>query len=303
MRYLKKTNSVDVRVLVPLIVVMLGAIVVSRAYFFPQLTKAFPVQEGEVRIANDFDVVLIPVAPKEIAEGETLNGIEFVRIKWPKQYLLGSFVTELSELTSKRAALRIAAFSPIPKSAVTSKAHGQNSVIQQIPEGMRAVGIRVDSESAVEGWARPGSRVDVIVLYEQTTESKKVAAKVIAENIVVLSAGGAKHGEIASSLSTSARIPKTVTLLVSQRDALEIKTASSMGRLTLSLRGASDVIPTKDLKMNQAGLIGETVLSSKTSSPFRGYAKGPDGERYILDSRDRWVGSRSKSKVSIQGRL
>ena len=54
--------------------------------------------------------------------------------------------------------------------------------------------------------------------------------------------------------------------------------------------------------MNQAGLIGETVLNSKGASPFRGYAKGPDGERYILDSRDRWVASRSKSKTSIEGR-
>ena len=237
------------------------------------------------RLVSDYDVVSLPVLTRELAAGESFEKAEIVSIKWPKQYLAGSVVSEIEQLKGKRSSLRLAAFSPIPSSALKERTAAENQVVQRIPDGMRAVSIRVDSESAVEGWARPGSRVDVIVLYEHASGRKQVEAKVIAENIEVLSAGGIQR----STIGMETQAPRTVTLLVSQRDTLAIKTASNLGRLTLSLRGSSDSSPAFERNMSRAQLIGDTILKPETDTAFRGLATGPDGERYVLDNRNQWI--------------
>lgn len=106
-------------------------------------------------------------------------------------------------------------------------------ITSTIPEGFRAVTIPVDQTTGVEGWAKPGVKVDVVLV---TTTAGRSEAGTIVCNAKVVSAGGSS----VTGPNETAGPVSTVTLLVSQDDAVTIQLAQTMGKLSLSLRGDTD---------------------------------------------------------------
>ena len=103
-----------------------------------------------------------------------------------------------------------------------------------IPPGFRAVTILVDSRSGVEGFAKPGTRVDVLFTFSDRDGKKKVAT--LSRFIKVLSMGGATAVEGKGTISGSV----DVTLLVTERDAKRIELARNVGSLSLALVGGDE---------------------------------------------------------------
>jgi pilus assembly protein CpaB len=58
-----------------------------------------------------------------------------------------------------------------------------------IPDGMRAVSVRVNDVIGVAGYVLPGSKVDVLVTVSPTNQSTDMTSKVILNNVTVLTAG------------------------------------------------------------------------------------------------------------------
>lgn len=99
----------------------------------------------------------------------------------------------------------------------------------KIPPGFRAVTITVDNRSGIEGWAKPGTRVDIIWTFSENN-TKKVAT--VVRQAEVLSVGGARgiEGERVEMGG-----PTTVTIKVTEQDAKKIELARSLGELSLTL--------------------------------------------------------------------
>lgn len=241
-----------------------------------------------IRIAQDFDTVLIPTPTRAVARGEKLGDVPFTTVKWPKNRLSENYISEVESYREAIALSALPKYLPIPVASVSLEPIDSNAVVEGIPEGMRAITVRVDEESAVEGWARSGNYVDVILLRSSKDTAIGLEAKVIAENVKILSAERSTT-PIAGS-GTAPAAPKTVTLLTSQEDALKIKTAANVGKLTFALRGRGDQHPTLATAMNQRRLLGEAKTAKIAQENFRGYARGPDGKVYVLSGDDtRWL--------------
>jgi pilus assembly protein CpaB len=112
-----------------------------------------------------------------------------------------------------------------------------SDVISAIPEGFRAVTIRVDERTGVEGWARAGARVDIVW---SSSINGKPTISVIVENAKILSAERQVGAAPENADGQPAPIPTTVTLLVQAEDANRIQLAGVSGTMSLSLRGATD---------------------------------------------------------------
>jgi Flp pilus assembly protein CpaB len=252
-----------------------------------------------VQLSSEDDMVLIPTPTRQIAQGEKLGSVEFAMIKWPKSRLNDAYIMDTTLYVESVALTPLPKFLPVPSTAISSEAIDRNAVVEAIPEGMRAITVKVDVESAVEGWAGSGNFVDVILLRSSQRSENGLEAKVIAENVKILSAGRSANPMSASD--TAPRTPATVTLLTTQEDALKIKTASSVGRLTFSLRGRGDALPTNALGLNQKDLLGGSRTIANEEITTRGFATGPDGKTYVLHSDNRWEKSPHlpKSKESI----
>jgi len=113
---------------------------------------------------------------------------------------------------------------------------------------------------------------------------------VIAENVRILSVGQSTNPT--NSSVPSARLPQTVTLLVTQENTLRITTAASLGRLTFSLRAPGDDNPTLSKSVSQADILGEHRQASSSASTeldLIGRATGPKGEQYVLTRTRGWM--------------
>lgn len=104
-----------------------------------------------------------------------------------------------------------------------------------VPKGMRAVSVEVSESSGLAGLLVPGCRVDVIATLKQDNSQ---IAKTIVENAKV-QAIGVKLSR-GKSDDKGAPAAKTVTLIVTTKDAEAIELASNSGRPRLVLRGTSD---------------------------------------------------------------
>ena len=106
----------------------------------------------------------------------------------------------------------------------------------------------------------------------------------------ILSAGQSVQPARAG-VSSAPDAPKTITLLVSQEDALRIKAATNLGKLTFSLRGQKDLNPTLATTVDQKSLLaGAKPVKDVQSERFKGYARDAEGKLFVLgENNNRWI--------------
>jgi pilus assembly protein CpaB len=118
-----------------------------------------------------------------------------------------------------------------------------------LPRGMRAITVAVDETSGLAGLLMPGSRVDVISTLNGSNKDETLAATIV-QDVLVQAVGQRLAAQ--PPVEKDAQAARTVTLVVSPRDAEAIELASSMGRTRLVLRGMND--------RGQADSVGVTVV-------------------------------------------
>jgi pilus assembly protein CpaB len=105
-----------------------------------------------------------------------------------------------------------------------------------IPEGMRAVSIRVDEVVAVAGFVGPGTRVDVLLTGNPNRAGSDSLTETILQDVQVLAAGE----KIQPDAQGRAERVNVVTLLCSPEDAAKLTLAASEGHIQLVLRNPAD---------------------------------------------------------------
>ena len=123
-----------------------------------------------------------------------------------------------------------------------------------IPQGMRAVSVRVNEVVAVAGFVVPGTHVDVILTGNPAGSQDSVTTTVL-ENVLVLAAGQ----RLERNSSGDPQTVPVITLAVSPDDAQKLTLAAQQGHIQLSLRNPLDA--------NQ-----EKLLSVRNASLYRGNA-------------------------------
>jgi pilus assembly protein CpaB len=174
--------------------------------------------------------VLVPV--RMVDQGEQLQPTMFKHEPRPESSVSERIIRDFNEVQGSYARSVIMPGEPLNRDYLTG-AKPTSPVLNNIPEGYRAVTINVNVISGVEGWARPGARVDVSWI---SSVLGKPTLSLIVQNALVLSAERNPN----PNAEPGAPVPATLTLLVSAKDAAKIQLASTTGQLTLSLRGSTD---------------------------------------------------------------
>ncbi len=117
----------------------------------------------------------------------------------------------------------------------------QPGLPSRIPDGYRAVSVKVDEASSVAGFITPGSRVDVSALFVERSEDGRrpqTVSRIILRNIEV--------GAVGQSLNTvgpdgkPAKLSRSVTLLLQPDNVPTLQLAATNGRIQLALRNGRD---------------------------------------------------------------
>jgi pilus assembly protein CpaB len=115
-----------------------------------------------------------------------------------------------------------------------------------VPKDHRAVGVRVNTESGVFGFAcTPLSRVDVVGTFRRA-DDKATFTKILLQNVLVLAADDkTRRGEDGKPMPST-----VVTLALKPEDALKVRLAGEMGSLSLMLRKINDAQYADNTMMN-----------------------------------------------------
>jgi pilus assembly protein CpaB len=115
-----------------------------------------------------------------------------------------------------------------------------------IPEGKRAITVRVNEVMGVAGFALPGNYVDVMVSAQDDT--RKHVSKIVLERIMVLAVA-----QEASRDETKPKVVNAVTLEVTPAEAEKLDLARNIGSLSLVLRNQVDqnAVTTEGMRANE----------------------------------------------------
>src|SRR5215217_6559306 len=124
-----------------------------------------------------------------------------------------------------------------------------------IPEGFRAMTVKVDDVVGVSGFIMPGTLVDVVVVIQppKGTANEEMISKIVLQNIKVLASG--QNIDKPKNDREVERAIKAVTLQVTPEQAEKLALASSEGKLQLVMRNSVDQADEQTSGANKRSLL------------------------------------------------
>ncbi len=143
-----------------------------------------------------------------------------------------------------------------------------------IPQGQRAVSVRVDDVIGVAGYVLPGGRVDVLTTVSPTEQHSDMTTKVILSNVQVLTAGT----RIDQDQENKPVQVTVVTLVVNPEQAERLALASTEGKIQLALRNPLDQGNPETPGIKKASLVGPVrvvAAATRRATPNPRSSKAP----------------------------
>jgi len=262
--------------------------------------KEIQVEPLTEEVALGTVVLLAPTA--KVTKGTKLSGAYIRELHWPRDQVPEGAARKIEDIDGMFANVNLAEGQPILRSslAATPPSLGIGDLLTP---GMRAVTIKVDATSGVEGWATPGAHVDVLLTYQDAKDGHNMTI-VAVENAVVLSYGGSARTDDGDDMDRSNSMnSSTATLAVSVEDSLKIQTAIARGRITLALRSVQEIgtLNVKEFREDQWDQTRRQQAGDKRAVVNNGYARipGKDGvsRQFVLDHSGKWQHEASDEEI------
>ena len=227
--------------------------------------RSIPVREVEV--ATKFVVV----ANENLPLGTRLAKEQVKVVGWPAATPIEGSFDSVDAIIGRGVIQPVQANEPLTETKLAPKEAGAG-LSPSIPQGMRALSVKVNDVIGVAGFTVPGARVDVVVVLK---ERENTMARVVVSNLQVLTAG--TRYDIEQAKDGKPMPSNVVTLLVTPEQAERITLAQSNGSITLVLRNPLDVAPTETNGIRLAGLMGNpsTAPVQKPAQPRRKPVEAP----------------------------
>jgi pilus assembly protein CpaB len=230
-----------------LMAMTVGAIFAFSTYRYVQAT---PERAASARTTP------VVVAASGLDLGAALRAEDLRTINWPAEAVPAGTFSNPQELVGRGLITPVAQNEPLLPAKLAPIGAGAG-LPPMIPDGMRAMSVRVNDVIGVAGYVLPGSKVDVLVSISPTTNTTDMTSKVILTNVTVLTAGTRIERDVEKDnkpVSVS-----VVTLLVDPLQAEALTLASTEGKIQLALRNPLDktMPPTPGIK--PAILLGQSA--------------------------------------------
>ena len=188
------------------------------------------------RLQPPEDMTQIVVAAQNVALGSRLAEADLRLAPWPRAVPLAGSFQKISDVVGRGVVVPMIPNEPVLDSKLAAVGGGAG-LTAAIPEGMRAVGVKVNDVIGVAGFVLPGSRVDVVVSGSPNKNGEVEMSKVILENVQVLAAGQ----NVTSDVNGKPQNVQVVTLVVTPEESQKLALASVDGKIQLALRNPLDL--------------------------------------------------------------
>jgi len=234
------------KTIIPLAVgLIVGVFAVSRGLSYIKSVKG---------AARSVQTVAVVAAAAEIPQGVAITEQMVCVKEVPKSLTPPRVFSDPQEVFERVSSMLIPKDMPVLPTMLSPKGTSPG-LGAKIPDGMRAVAVKVDEWSAVGGSIKPGVRVDVAAAFTIRGDRKlRTMSKIILQNIQV-AAVGATMGQ--TPQDTGASISKSVTLIVKPQDVSKLHLAATKGKIQLAMRGSLDDTNERVVAQDQDELLGE----------------------------------------------
>jgi pilus assembly protein CpaB len=211
----------------------------------------------------------MPTTPVLVAAADLQLGAELRRedlhtIAWPADAVPAGSFKDPQEIIGRGLVQAVAANEVILPNKLAPVGSGAG-LPPVIPEGMRALSVRVNDVIGVAGYVLPGTRVDVVATVSPTNQQSDMTSKVVLTNVLVLAAGTRIERDSEDNKPVAVSV---VTLLVDPNEAERLTLASTEGKIQLALRNPLDKTEPQTPGIQPAALLGRvrTVASARPAA-------------------------------------
>jgi pilus assembly protein CpaB len=220
------------------------------------------------------------VASRDLPAGSVIRRDDVKTVSWPGSSVPQGFATEAGDVVGRGLITEVRQNEPLLDWKLAQREAGGGLSIT-IPEGMRAVSVRVDEVVGVAGFVLPGTRVDVLVTVVPSSDRMQSITRTILTNIRTLAADQRYQQDI----DGEPRYVTVVTLLVTPEQAETLTLAATEGRIQLALRNALDSGETVTQGRRIASLVaGPAPPPAPARAPARAAPPRPTTPDRVVES-------------------
>ncbi len=202
----------------------------------------------------------VMIAAGDISPGTALNNQLVKTDSWPLKVIPPNSASTLKEVMGRVAKVPIPRGNPILLSMLAPEgtAAGLSGIL---PEGMRALTVKVDEVAGVAGFIHPGDHVDVLVDLPIQND-KDHLSKTILSDVPVLTTGQIwqQKGE------NKPVVVSTVTLELTPHQSEVLNLASNQGKIRLALRNGNNKSITQTSGVTTSVLINGSRTQEQVAS-------------------------------------
>ena len=233
-----------------------GTLAVAVVAILLALTGAFAVRQFlEQRetaqadsVQSEAEVVTIPVAVTDLDQGRIIRESDFAPISMSREefskskFAGATFIDNVDHLTGRVLRESVKSGSTVGPVQLYSEGTGP-MVTEKLPAGMRAVTVKVNGSGFADGFASPGTFVDVLF---RSTPSESGSSNIVETTITALTEievlavdvtrYPTSQPEIAKSAAGTQTEEARVTFAVLPSEATMLKALEDRGEISLALR-------------------------------------------------------------------
>ena len=194
----------------------------------------------------------VVVAAADLQLGAELKKEDLTVVNFPAGQAPEGTFSQAGDLVGRGLIVSVVKNEPILTGKLSAKEAGAG-LPPVIPEGMRAVSVRVNEVIGVAGYVLPGTRVDVVATASPNDSHADTTSKLILSNVQVLTAGTRMEQDQEKGKPVQVTV---VTLLVNPEQSERLALASTEGKIQLALRNPMDQGAPETPGIKTAALVG-----------------------------------------------
>jgi pilus assembly protein CpaB len=204
----------------------------------------------------------VVVAAADLQLGAALTKEDLRVLSFPSGQAPAGAFARPDEIVGRGLIVSVVKNEPILPAKLASKEAGAG-LPPVIPDGMRAVSVRVNEVIGVAGYVLPGTRVDVVATASPTNQPSDTTSKVVLANVLVLTAGTRMEHDQKDGKPVQVTV---VTMAVTPEQSERLALASTEGKIVLALRNPLDQSAPATPGMRPAVLLGLAKPVQRTAS-------------------------------------
>jgi pilus assembly protein CpaB len=211
----------------------------------------------------------VVVAAADLALGTELKKEDLSVVNFPVGAAPEGTFSKPADIIGRGVIVPLVKNEPLLPAKLASKEAGAG-LPPIIPEGMRAVSVRVNEVVGVAGYVLPGTRVDVVCTASPSSQPQDATSKVVLSNVQVLTAGTRLEQDQEKGKPMQVTV---VTLLVYPDQAERLALASTEGKIQLALRNPLDQGAPETPGVKPAMLLGVVKMPAQSKTVARNTKK------------------------------